>query len=262
MFKAKIWLSFLLLVTVVGVAGAETQFEVPALTGPVVDQAGMFRASTRQQLSNYLRRIFEQGGAQIQVATVPTLGGLSIEEASIKITDKWQLGNKKDDRGILILFAPTERKVRIEVGQGLEGNVPDVIANRIIREVIVPRMRSGDSDRAAVDAVMAVLHYTDPQLLDPSEHKADGPTGHREKRGGLIMFFFIFLAVVFVILPMFSRRWRYALAGAVGSSGLGSGGWGSGRGGFGGGSWGSGGSGGGWSGGGGGFSGGGSSGGW
>lgn len=255
---AKMFLVVLLLAG--SLAGAaDRPFEIPELTGPVVDQAGMLRPATRQQLASYLRRIFEQGGAQIQVATVPSLGGLSIEEASIKMTDKWQLGNKKDDRGVLLLFAPNERKVRIEVGQGLEGNVPDVIANRIIREVIVPRMRSGDSDRAAVDAVMSIVHYTDPHLVDPSEHRVNGPAGKREEKRGLILFIFSILAVLFVVLPMFSRRWRYAM-GAAGLSG-----WtspGSFGGGSGGGGWGSGGGGGGWSGGGGGFSGGGSSGSW
>src|SRR4051812_32323250 len=105
------WLGLLLFANL-----AQADFQVPALTGPVVDSAGMFNASTRAGLDRFIRELHDQGGAQLQVAAVSNLGGISIEEASIKITDQWKLGKKKEDRGLLLLFALAERKVRIEVG--------------------------------------------------------------------------------------------------------------------------------------------------
>ena len=226
-------------------ASSETTFQVPALTGPVVDAAGMMSSSTRGSLEHFIRNLFEHGGAQLQVATVPDLGGLSIEEASIKVTDAWKLGKKKEDRGLLLLFAPKEHKVRIEVGQGLEGNVTDVIANRIIREVIVPRLREGSPDRAVIDGVMAIVHYTDPELLDAaaSDQSRSSTTATGSRHGIL---FWIFMIIIFGIL----------LLGRGGGFFLGGGGFG------GGGGWGGGSGGGSWGGGGGGFSGGGSSGSW
>ncbi len=243
---------FLSLLLFANVAGAE--FKVPPLTGPVVDAAGMFNPATRASLEQFIRSLFEHGGAQLQIATVPDLGGISIEEASIKMTDQWKLGKKKEDRGLLLLFALAEHKVRIEVGQGLEGVVPDVVANRIIREVIVPRLKEGSPDRAVIDGVMAIVHYTDPTLMPESgEARSQGYSHGRHSSGGAI--FWIFIILIFVILPLFTRGGR-------GGGGFFGGGFGGGLGGFGGGSFGGGGGGGSWGGGGGGFSGGGSSGSW
>lgn len=233
-----------------GVAGAD--FQVPPLTGPVVDQAGMFSAATTESLSRFLRGLNEHGGAQIQVATVTDLGGLSIEEASIKITDQWKLGKKKEDRGLMLLFGLKEHKVRIEVGQGLEGDVPDVTANRIILEVIVPRLKEGSPDRAVIDGIMAIVHYTDPTLLENSSGlPARSHSTGREinwLRFLLNNFWILFLGGFVLLRAILPRRYFNSIGG---------GGWGGG--GFGGGGWGGGG---GWSGGGGGFSGGGSSGSW
>ncbi|NJL24268.1 MAG: TPM domain-containing protein [Calothrix sp. SM1_5_4] len=158
--------SFLLpLLLAVSAQGAWADFSIPPLTGPVVDGAGMFSSGTKTRLDSFLRGLAERGSTQLQVATLPDLGGLSIEEASIKIVDAWKLGTAKADNGILLLFAAKERRVRIEVGQGKEGDIPDVIASRIIREVIVPRMREGSPDQAVMAAVMAIVGYTDPRYL-------------------------------------------------------------------------------------------------
>lgn len=223
-------------------------FMVPALTGPVVDEGGMLSPSARAKLSRFLQELHENAGTQIQVLTVNDLGGLSIEEASIKVTDAWKLGSAKADNGILLMLSRQERRVRIEVGQGYEGDLPDVTASRIIRDVVIPRFKEGDIDRGVIDGVLAIVHYVNPKYLEG--HTA----APRSEKSFPIPFWVIILAVFgFFILPAFLRprfgrrnSWR---------------GWddwgGGGFGGFGGGS-----GGGGWSGGGGGFSGGGASGGW
>jgi uncharacterized protein len=246
-----------LLFSLIGVF-AWADFRVPALTGPVVDEAGALSESTRQSLDHFLRAVHDRGGSQIQIATVRDLGGLSIEEASIKITDAWKLGKKKEDRGLLLLLAPNDHKVRIEVGQGLEGDLPDVTASRIIREVIIPRMREASADRAMIDGVLAIMQYTDPNLLDEMGTSAPVHTKtavFSTRVGTLVIWFIILLLWIFAILSRFSRRSGFW----YGGGGWGGGGWSGGGGSFGGGSWGGGG---GWSGGGGGFSGGGASGSW
>lgn len=227
---------------------AHAAFQVPALTGPVVDQAGMFSGSTRERVARFVTELRERGGSQIQVVTVPSLEGLTIEEAGIQIADQWKLGGAKKDDGVILIFAPAERRVRIEVGQGREGELPDITANRIIREVIVPRMRAGDPDGALRAAVAAIVERTDPDFA-PS----GGPARVAQTApGGNAIFLLIILLVFFgVLLP--------ALFGRGGGGGFFGGGGGFGGGGFGGFG---GGGGGGWSGGGGGFSGGGSSGSW
>lgn len=233
------------------------EFQVPPLQGPVMDMAQMLSPQTEQGMDRLLRALHSQGGTQLQVLTVENLGGLSIEEASIKVTDQWKLGSAKSDNGVLLLLARDERRVRIEVGQGREGDLPDVVASRIIREVIVPQMRQGGADRALTAGVFAILHYTDPEFLEKSGVRAAAPNAG--VAGGLgrklELFLFLFFGVIFFINAIFFRRRRglwNVLDGGGHRGGFGGGGFG---GGFGGG-------GGGWSGGGGGFSGGGASGGW
>jgi uncharacterized protein len=240
-------------------ASALAEFAVPKLTGPVVDDADMLSSATEAKLERFIRGLHESGGSQLEVATVPNLGGLSIEEASIKITDQWKLGGAKTDNGVLLLIARDERKIRIEVGQGLEGNLPDAYASRIIRDIIAPNFKGGDVDRGVLGGVAAIVHYTDPDYLKDGDRSGTvTPSGSSGGDGGLsghdletllMIFFFTFL-----ILPaLFGRRRRRGLW-WLGGGGGGWGGGGFGGGGFGGG--------GGWSGGGGGFSGGGASGGW
>ena len=230
---------------------AVADFNVPPLTGPVVDQANILNNSTKDDLQRFLRQLVEHGGAQIQIATVQNLGGLSIEEVSIKITDQWKLGQKKEDRGLLVLLAPNERKIRIEVGQGLEGSLTDLTAGRIISEVITPRLKEGSADRAVIDGVVAIVQYTDPKLLSELQMPAGAvsqstaPSNSTNWPGVLLWL----VIVMLFILPRFmggSHGSGAGLAAGLLLGGLG----GHGRGGFG------------WSGGGGGFSGGGASGRW
>ena len=232
-------------------AGAE--FQVPPLTGPVVDQANLLSDATKTKLAAFLTRVQAGGGSQLQVLTVPELHGLSIEEASIRVTDQWKIGSAKDDNGVLLMVAARERRLRIEVGQGLEGVLTDVLSSRIIREVIRPRLREGQADAAITAGVLAILHYTDPKVLE-SEGTA-WPEGKARWSGKKIEFYlWLFFLLFFVIPSFFMRRSRRSLWGIP----LGGGGWSSTGSGWGGGF----GGGGGWSGGGGGFSGGGASGGW
>lgn len=239
----------------VSVQAAPT-FSVPQLTGPVVDTAGLLKPEGRQQIAGLLRRLYEQGGTQIQVAILADLGGLEIEPASIQLADAWKIGRGGKDTGVILLIAAAEHKVRIEVGKGREGDLPDITASRIIREDIVPMMRAGDVDRAVLNGVIRIAQKTDPELIQKLAQVEDQPTKHIN--GAFIQWLLIFFLLF--VLPLLFRGGGSGRGGRGGGGGLllaGLGGFGAG-GGFGGGSSG----GGGWSGGGGGFSGGGASGSW
>ena len=131
--------------------------EVPFLSGHVNDVAGILSASTRSELESVLKAHEDSSSNQVVVLTVPSLEGESLEEYSLKVAETWKLGQKGKDNGVLLLVSRGERKVRIEVGRGLEGDLTDLTCGLIIRHEIVPRFRDGDYDAGVRDGVFAIL---------------------------------------------------------------------------------------------------------
>jgi uncharacterized protein len=226
------------------------EFEVPELSGPVVDQAGLLDARTTSALEGALQAIKAKGGPQINVLTVDSIDPYTIEEASIRVAKTWALGTGEKDNGVLLIVAKKERKVRIEVGQGLEGSLTDAYSRRIIDNDIIPAFRHGDSAAGIVGGVRGILLRMEPPLnLEDYIGQSYVSQRPRTKMGGSKI---IFLIILFLVIFLISSQ-----GGMGGGRGMRGGPY-IGGGGFGGGSFG----GGGWSGGGGGFSGGGSSGSW
>ncbi|MGE4545268.1 MAG: YgcG family protein [Pedobacter sp.] len=213
--------------------------EVPPTTGYVNDRAGILSPATKQQLEQGLSEFERSDSTQLVVLTIPSLEGEVLEEYSLKVAESWGIGQRGKDNGALLLIARDERKIRIEVGYGLEGQLTDLLTGRIIDQEITPRFRSGDYD----GGVMAGVNAMAQAVRGAYQGK---PTKKRSSGG-------------FFTLLLFLAPWLL-LAGPRRSSRRRSGIW-FGGGGFGGGGGFSGG-GGGFSGGGGGFGGGGSSGGW
>jgi uncharacterized protein len=229
---------------------------VPPLTGPVVDQAGLLsRAEARrlEQLALAARAGGGEGGAavQLQYLIVPSLEGDALEDFSIRVAEAWKLGSKAQDDGVLVVVSRDDRKVRIEVGGGLEGQLTDAQSARIIRGAIAPAFRERRYGDGLYDAGLQILAATGALAPEEARRQAARPS-HGARFGGLG---FLALFIAFIVLRGlffgFTPRRRRGFWGGGGPF-IG-GGWGGG--GFGGG-------GGGWSGGGGGFSGGGSSGSW
>ncbi len=227
------------------------EFEVPALRSAVTDQAGILSPATRQQLESALHHIQRVGGTQLAVLTVPNLAGLTIEQASIRVADEWKLGSKKADKGVLLLVARDERKVRIEVGQGLEGALTDAYSKRIIDEAITPLFRQGDMNGGVIMGVYQIARITNPDVdLRPY---LEGQLRHRRSRRARSPWQSLFGALLLV--AVFSTRRGFLPLMFLGGMGMGGYAARRGLGGFGGGGRG-------FGGGGGGFSGGGASGGW
>ncbi|MBY0384338.1 TPM domain-containing protein [bacterium] len=227
-------------------------FEVPPLVDSVVDQAGLLDSTAQQKLANALKVISEKGGPQVGVLTVDSIDPLTIEEASYKVVKSWQLGTAQKDNGVLLMIAKKERKVRIEVGQGVEGDLTDAYSRRIIDDGIVPLFRQGLTSEGIVFGVSEILKRMNPPY-DLAEY-LDVPTisNRSSRRGDVVDLIIMFCVLLFLIYSAGQggggRGFRRGY-GAVYGGGFG--------GGFGGSS-----GGGGWSGGGGGFSGGGASGSW
>ena len=240
---------------IISSAGA-AEFEVPALRSAVTDRAGILSQTTREHLESALQQLLLVGGTQLAVLTLPDLAGLTIEQASIRVVDEWRLGAKQADTGVLLLVARDERKVRIEVGQGLEGTLTDAYSKRIIDEGITPLFRQGDMNGGVVIGVYQIARLTNPDVdLRPyleGQLRQRGSGSRREASPWATLF------GVLLLLAVFSTRMGFlpfllmgGLGGSRGRGGMGGFGGGLGGGGFGG-----------FSGGGGGFSGGGASGGW
>lgn len=223
--------------------------EVPALTGPVVDEAQFLSRSAHAAISNALVNLNQQKGIQFQVLVIDKLLDETIEGYSIKVVDEWKLGKKGEDKAALFLISLEDRKMRIEVGRGLEGEITDLTSRRIIEEV-KPFFRNQDYDNGVALGLTLMARAAGVELKF-----AEGSVRPRHQRRISSSFIMIILFIVIAFLQLFTRRGRHGMY----SSGYGGhGGW-SGGGGFGGGGGSSGGS---WGGGGGGFSGGGSSGSW
>ena len=217
---------------------AASPFDVPALRGYVNDYGGMLSSSTGAQLAEKLKAFEESDSTQIFILTIPSLEGEPIEDVGIQVAESWKIGQKGKDNGILLIASKQDRKMRIEVGRGLEGRLTDLTAGRIIDLVIKPRFKAGDFDGGFTAGVSALIDAT------RGEFQAEGKPSPRFPGLWMVLLFGFFILFA-IVASRASRR-------AIRRGGPG-GGWYSGRGGGGGGFGG---------GGGGGFGGGGASGGW
>ena len=111
---------------------------LPTLNAPVVDQANVLTESQKQEISQRILALHEQGKAQIGVVIVPTTGQEDIFDFAMRVAEKWQLGSAKQDNGLLMAIAVNDRRIQILTGYGLEGVIPDIVASRIIRNQITP----------------------------------------------------------------------------------------------------------------------------
>ena len=118
--------------------------EIPPLQARVTDLTGTLDAPQQTALEARLKALEDKKGSQLAILIVPTTQPEDIAQYSIRVVEQWKLGREKPDDGVLVLVAKDDRKLRIEVGRGLEGAIPDIYAKRIISEVIAPRFKQGD----------------------------------------------------------------------------------------------------------------------
>jgi uncharacterized protein len=242
-----VWVALLALWAGLFAQWAQAELKFPALSGQVVDTAGMIDSDSKERLSQMLRAHEELTTEQVVVVTLPDLQGSTIEDFGYQLGRFWGIGQKGKDNGALLIVAKDERKVRIEVGYGLEDRLTDAQSSVIINQVITPAFKQGDFVGGISKGTEAIV-----QVLggDPLAEPVVGASGGDDITDWKMSLLFLILFVAFIYINM---RWGRALGG-LGGGYIGSGG---------GGGFGSGGSGGGgMRGGGGSFGGGGASGGW
>ena len=174
--------------------------DVPYLSGRVNDEAHLFDANSTQALERTLKAYEGKTGRQFVVLTIPALGDEALEDYSIKVARAWKLGTKGKDDGILLLVARDDHKVRIEVGYGLEGDLPDARCGRIVRDEMVPRFRAGDYAGGATAGVNAVIHTLDGSYSPPPDPISNGmkwringgPPRDLDVLDKILMSFFVF----------------------------------------------------------------------
>lgn len=216
--------------------------EFPELTGRVVDQAELLDPATESRLSEQLAAHEAATSEQLVVATLPDLQGATIEQYGYQLGRQWGIGQAEKDNGALLIVAPNERKVRIEVGYGLEGRLTDAQSSAIINQTLTPAFRQGDYARGISEGVAAMIQVLGGDPLDTTS-RTSAQSQQRDKPASPLFI------VMFIVVMMLVRGGRGGLlAGMLLGGGLGGGSRGGGGGGFGGG--------------GGGFGGGGASGGW
>ena len=195
------WLRLLIaaLVAAMWISLASAAANFPPLTSRVVDEAHILSPVTVADLERKLADLEQKSGIQLVVATVSSLGGEEIEPYSNELFRAWKLGEAKKDNGVLLLIAPKERKIRVEVGYGLEGTLTDAVSGIIIRNAIAPRFKSGDFNAGVtrgVDDIVTAL------TTDSAEWKPK-PTDVRAERDPSLFDalapFLIFLFIMFVL---------------------------------------------------------------
>jgi uncharacterized protein len=245
--------AWFLLLSVAGLANAAEIIPRSPAPNYFVQYTNVVSPQTAARINETLQQFEKDTSSQILVAIFPRLPqNAALEDYSLRVAEAWKPGLKKTDNGAVLFIFMAERQMRIEVGYGLEGTLPDSLARRIIAEQITPRFRQGDYDGGVLAGVQGILQAT------RGEYKGTGRTrgGNNDGSGGWI--FMVFLCAFILIFIMGLRRGRvYGGRGAYWG-----GGWGGWSGGAGGGGWSGGSSGGGFSGGGGSFGGGGASGSW
>lgn len=130
---------------------------IPELTRRVTDAANILSPDTVTRVESQLKAHEDATSNQIAVFTVPSLEGESIEEVAVAVFEKWKLGQKSKSNGVLLIIAPNDRKMRIEVGYGLEGALTDLQASHIIKKVIRPKFKAGDMDAGIEEGVQAII---------------------------------------------------------------------------------------------------------
>jgi len=170
--------------------------EFPALSGRVVDDAGVLDAATRESLRARLAALEARSGIQVVVATVKSLNGNAVEDYANRLFRRWQLGQKGKNNGVLLLHAPAERKIRIEVGYGLEGTLTDAATKYIITNSITPRFKANDFSGGMTRGVDDILKA----LSGDEEFKQRIATPAHNPLSDVPPFVFILVAIVLFII--------------------------------------------------------------
>jgi len=207
------WLAILCFALLPLVGWGANEVALPALTERVTDLTSTLSAEDRASLTTSLAALEKDKGAQIAIVLLPTTQPESIEQFGIRLADAWKIGRKGVDDGVIVIVAKDDRRMRIEVGYGLEGAIPDAIAKRIIAEQMAPKFREGDYAgglRATVETLDKVIRGEAlPAPVAPATSTGTDP-------GNALTFLLIVLFMGGVIRSMFGLFGSLAVSGVAG----------------------------------------------
>ena len=190
-----------------------TALEVPPLKGRINDYAHMLTPATTQALEQKLAGFEQETSNQVVLLTIPSLEGDVIEGFAIKVAEAWKIGQKDKNNGVLLILAQKERKIRIEVGTGLQGVLPDITAGQIIRNVIAPHLRAGNFDQGISAGLAAIIDATKGEFKASA---ADQRATKKKKGSTNGLFILLILAgLVVTAIAGASSRTAGTLAGAI-----------------------------------------------
>lgn len=209
-YSQRVLRTILAIVALLLVAGGQSfAVDVPPLTGYVNDYGSMISPQVKSQIEAELSAFEKSDSTQVVILTIPSLEGGVIEEFAIKAGEVWKIGQKGKDNGVIIVVSKGDRKIRIEVGRGLEGKLTDLMAGRIIDLVIKPHFKRGDYEGGLHAGVLAIIDAT------RGEFKAE-PVRRQQKRGSSSLFTFLIFAAIAVVVLGSMNRPLGAVGGAVG----------------------------------------------
>ena len=178
-----------------GSLGGQELAPLPKLSKRVTDEAGLLSPAQKQELELLLRNFENKKGSQVVLVTLRSVAPESIETYSIRLAEAWKIGRKDVDDGAILLIAKKERKLRIEVGYGLEGVLTDIISRKIIEKIIKPFFKQGDFYSGIKNGLLAMLHVIDGEdLPEPTFKKGRGG-----RSGGIFLFAIAFLFISFLL---------------------------------------------------------------
>jgi uncharacterized protein len=198
--------AFALAVLAALLSGTAAAKEVPFLSGRVVDEAGIVPPDTAARIEEKLRAVEEETGAQVAVLTVESLEDEVLEDYSLRVAETWGLGRAGEDDGVLLLVARDDRKLRIEVGYGLEGALTDAESGQIVRNVIVPRFKAGqyaEGIEAGVDSIVGTIRGEEGAIPDDEAVIEGAPAGWLAR--GLMGLVFFTVVGTFSSLALFGK---------------------------------------------------------
>lgn len=211
-------LAFLLGPAGLGTAVAQQLAPIPPLDSPVVDTTGTLDAAQRQALVQQALALQQRKGSQLQILIVPSTRPEDIAQYTTRVFEQWGIGRKGVDDGVLLVVARDDRRVRIEPGYGLEGAIPDAIANRVVQEYLVPRFRNDDYAGGIAEATAVLVRLIDGEPLPAPVASNREPDGGNATFG-IALFIGGFAAVlVRLLFARRSRPMRGALAALLGGA--------------------------------------------
>ena len=210
--------SLVILLFFCGSVLAQDIVPVPSLESRVTDQTNTLAAAEKNSLESKLKSFEQSKGSQVIVLIVSTTGDETIEQYGIRVADQWKIGREGVDDGVIFLVALQDRKMRIEVGYGLEGAIPDAMAKRIITQIVTPEFRSGHFYDGINDGVDAIISLVNGEELPVAASEGRGASGRSKPKLG---YFFIILGlVIFGTLNTILKRRLGKLPGSLITAGL------------------------------------------